>query len=308
MPFGGVCVLLFGDPLQLKPVLGRYPWQEPKDPKHMKAHMLSSTWELFQPVMLRTNHRQGKDLEYSKILERIRVGEVEVDDMEELGKRVVEKNDPKIDDSSVFIFSQNVPANEKNAEVMQRLDGIEYCVKAKVRHHVLREYTPKIEKTGNIENTALQETLRFKVGSRVMLTYNENTSDRLTNGAFGKVVGVDMNRDAEIMKIYVEFDNKAIGKETAKDYEDLKKKFGVQTIPIKKREQEYNIGRLDNAGSKATATQFPLKLCTACTCHKVERFVVNLTKTNIFCFRCRVKPSPILLQLLWIFGEPRTRQ
>ena len=96
-----------------------------------------------------------------------------------------------------------------------------------------------------------------------------NTSDRLTNGAFGKVVGIEMNRDGEVTIIYVEFDNKSVGKDTAKNYEDLRKQFGVQTIPIKKWEQEYNIGSLDKSGSKATAWQFPLKLCTACTCHKV---------------------------------------
>ena len=234
-----------------------------------KAHMLSSTWEMFNPVMLRTNHRQGKDLEYSKILERIRVGEVDEVDFEELEKRVFCRNDPIIEDSSVFVFSQNNYANEKNLEVMERLDGIEYTVKAKVRHHVLKEYTPKIENTGNIENTALQETLRFKVGSKIMLTYNMDTSDRLTNGAFGKVIGIEMNRDGEVTVVYVEFDNKSVGKETAKNYANLKKKFGVQTIPIKKWQQEYNIGSFDTSGSKATALQFPLKLCTACTCHKV---------------------------------------
>ena len=269
VPFGGCCVLLFGDPLQLRPVRGCFPWEEPRDPKHSKAHMLSSTWEMFNPVMLRTNHRQGKDLEYSQILERIRVGEVDEVDFEELEKRVFCRNDPIIEDSSVFVFSQNNYANEKNTEVMERLDGIEYTVKAKVRHHVLKEYTPKIENTGNIENTALQETLRFKVGSKIMLTYNMDTSDRLTNGAFGKVIGIEMNRDGEVTVVYVEFDNKAVGKETAKSYDDLKKKFGVQTIPIKKWQQEYNIGSFDTSGSKATALQFPLKLCTACTCHKV---------------------------------------
>ena len=56
--------------------------------------------------------------------------------------------------------------------------------------------------------------------------------------------------------------------EACKEHEELKKKFGVQTIPIKKYEAEYNIGKL-GMGSKATALQFPLKLSTACTCHKV---------------------------------------
>ena len=268
VPFGGCCVLFFGDPLQLRPVRGSFPWEEPRDPKHRKAHSLGSTWEMFSSVMLRTNHRQGKDLEYSQILERIRVGEVDENDFDQLEKRIFYRNDPAIVDNSVFIFSTNEAANQKNAEVMGRLDGIEYTVKAIVRHRILKEYTPFVEKTGNIQNCALQETLRFKVGSKVMLTYNLNTSDRLTNGAFGKVVGVEMNRAGDITIVYVTFDNQAVGKETAKSHEDLKNKFGVQTIPIRKYEAEYSIGKLE-MGSKATALQFPLKLSTACTCHKV---------------------------------------
>ena len=273
MPFGGCCVLFFGDPLQLRPVRGSFPWEEPKDPKHRKAHSLGSTWEMFSPVMLRTNHRQGKDLEYSRILERVRVGEVDDEDFDELEKRVFHRNDPAIVDNSVFIFSTNEAANQKNAEVMGRLDGIEYTVKAIVRHRILKEYTPFVEKTGNIQNCALQETLKFKVGSKIMLTYNLNTSDRLTNGAFGKVVDVDMNRAGDITIVYVAFDNEAVGKETSKCFEDLKSKFGVQTIPIKKYEAEFSIGKLET-GSKATALQFPLKLSTACTCHKVGPFLV----------------------------------
>ena len=171
-------------------------------------------------MVLRTNHRQGKDLEYSQILERIRVGEVDDNDVDELEKRVFSRNNPTIEDTSVFIFSANAAANKKNVEVMERLDGIQYTVKARVRHHVLKEYTPFVENTGNVQNTALQETLSFKVGSKIMLTYNLDTSDRLTNGAFGKVVGIEMNRSGDITIIYVAFDNTEVGKETAKSYED----------------------------------------------------------------------------------------
>ena len=60
-----------------------------------------------------------------------------------------------------------------------------------------------------------------------MLTYNMNTSDRLTNGAFGKVVEIEMDRDVQVTTVYVAFDNQSVGKYTAKSYEDFKKKFGV---------------------------------------------------------------------------------
>ena len=167
MPFGGCCVLLFGDPLQLRPVRGCFPWEEPRDPKHRKAHMLSSTWELFNPVILRTNHRQGKDLEYSQILERIRVGEVDENDFDELEKRVFYRNDPSIEDSSVFIYSQNDYCNQKNTEVMQRLEGIEYTVKAKVRHHVLKEYLSDTEREKD------RKTLGYILKSRSEAYYKD---------------------------------------------------------------------------------------------------------------------------------------
>ena len=38
-----------------------------------------------------------------------------------------------------------------------------------------------------------------------MLTYNLDTSDGLTNGAIGEVIGYDMSPEGRIQKIYVHF-------------------------------------------------------------------------------------------------------
>ena len=48
------------------------------------------------------------------------------------------------------------------------------------------------------KSTPLQFILKLKVGARVMLTYNLNTSDGLTNGALGEVVGYDISPEGRI--------------------------------------------------------------------------------------------------------------
>ena len=60
-PFGGVTVIMFGDPLQLRPVKGRYPWEQPKFEKYRRVHAIEPIWSQFSPIILRTNHRQGDE-------------------------------------------------------------------------------------------------------------------------------------------------------------------------------------------------------------------------------------------------------
>ena len=67
-PFGGVSMILLGDPLQLRPVRGSYPWEEPKNEKYRRVHQIEPIWDKFLPVILRTNHRQGSDREFSDIV------------------------------------------------------------------------------------------------------------------------------------------------------------------------------------------------------------------------------------------------
>ena len=45
--FGGCCVLMFGDPMQLRPVLGRFAWELPGGAQFQMAHQLQSIWSTF---------------------------------------------------------------------------------------------------------------------------------------------------------------------------------------------------------------------------------------------------------------------
>ena len=73
-PFGGCSILLFGDILQLKQVMGRYIFQEPLCENYHLSHIVDPLWRKFQILFLTHNHRQGKDRDYAEVLNRLRTG------------------------------------------------------------------------------------------------------------------------------------------------------------------------------------------------------------------------------------------
>ena len=274
--FGGVCMILLGDPLQLKPVRARYPWEEPKNQQHRNFNVGGTLWSEFIPIVLRTNHRQGKSLEYAQLCEKIRLGGfngLESSDIAILESRIHQRNDPQLPENSVYIFARNAAVNEMNAEKLSQLAGRLFTVEAVVKHKTLRNFKPfVVPATGCIRNTNLLKTLQFKINSKIFLSYNVNTNDSLVNGAFGKVVGVKEDSSGNLLEIHVNFLNEASGKETAKGCPDLRKKYGVPTVPVRRLEAQPRIGS-NNAGVTSTCTvyMFPLRLADAVTIHKVSK-------------------------------------
>lgn len=269
--FGNISVIIFGDPLQLKPVMGKYPWEEPRHPSYQEAHLIDPLWSHFQSVILRTNHRQGADKTFGDILNRIRVKEWTIEDIEELKKRVVPRDSSLIPSDSIHIYARNVDVNQRNEQCLEVIDGQEYSIDAYVQHPTMTNYIPKVDITGNITNTNLQKNFKFKIGAKVMLTYNIKTTDSLVNGAIGNVVGVKLNAINQPSEIHVNFSNLSIGAETSKNFPQLEEKYGVPVVPITRYEATFRIGR-GNAGVKSTASalQFPLKLSFSVTSHKVS--------------------------------------
>ena len=53
-------MILLGDPLQLKPVLARYPWEQPTNQPHRNFNVGGTLWSEFVPIILRTNHITDK--------------------------------------------------------------------------------------------------------------------------------------------------------------------------------------------------------------------------------------------------------
>ena len=273
--FGGVSIILLGDPLQLKPVQAEYPWELPKDPQHLNFAFSGSLWNDFESILLRTNHRQGESLTYARILEKIRINGYDglsEEDVKTLETRILPRNDPRLPRDAIYIFSNNYAVNQMNNKYLSSIEGPLYKVEAIVKHKTLKNYKPFVlPSTGCIRNTAFQNVLYFKVNSKVLVNYNLNTNDSIVNGAFAKIVGVKQDANGKILEIHVNFDREECGKETAKKYPHLKTKYGVPTVPILRIEREPQIGQ-QSSGIKSSCTvyQFPLKLAHAVTCHKVS--------------------------------------
>ena len=122
LPFGGVALYVFGDLLQLPPVMAKFPFQEPRQENFKLAHALDPLWETFDVIKLTHNHRQGQDKMFADILNRIREGQQTDDDLKILLPRVCPRNDSSIPENSIYIFATNDKVNKMN----------EFCLQVKI--------------------------------------------------------------------------------------------------------------------------------------------------------------------------------
>ena len=280
--FGGVCVLLMGDPMQLKPVMGSFPWECPRNEKYRlynlaqgQDHEVNHLWQEFTPIMLKTNHRQGEEGMFADVLNRIRLGQMTEEDVSLMKTRIVAKETSSIPKDSIYIFATNAEVNIMNDSTLDTLEGEEFVVHATVSHRTNQNFKAPIENTGNIRNTNLQSVLRFKRKSKIMITYNLCTADGITNGTMGEVVDVVMDGNKQIKSIIVQFINPEAGKETRKGYKDLERKYGKPVVPIQKFEKIFSLDRQGTSAATATAYQFPIKPASAVTAHKVQGSTVK---------------------------------
>ena len=278
--FGGISVFLFGDILQLRPVLARYIFEDPTSERFKIAFLICSLWNMFRVVLLRTNHRQGEDKVYADILNRIRTGEFSEDDVKTLETRVRPLNHSEIPLNALVVTCTNKEVNRINEERLMTINQEEYVNESINRRSTQKEFKPRTDASGAISGTPLQKKLRLKVGAKVMLTYNIDTCDCLTNGAFGEVLGFCFTKDRKLKEVYVHFFNEDCGRETRKNFVDLQSKFpGKNVLPINLIEFQYSLSKKSSGGSSnATVIQFPLRLAFASTAHKVRGLTVK--KTN----------------------------
>ena len=272
LPFGGVSVFLFGDILQLRPVLARYIFEEPICEGFQLAFLLDSLWEKFDIVILTTNHRQGEDKIYADILNRIRVGNIEEEDMQKLEERVRPINHPDIPKEALVISCKNKDVNAINEEKLALIEGKEYIVEATAKTQTQKMINPRTDPSGAMRNTPLQKILKLKIGARIMLTYNIDTCDCLTNGTFGEIIGFDFDNKNNLTRVIVNFDNDTSGKERRKNHVNLQRMYFPKfATPIDKIEFQFSLSKKPtSASSSASAVQFPLRLAFAATAHKIQ--------------------------------------
>ena len=257
--------------MQLRPVKARYIFEEPLCERFALAYHLGSLWKMFDVVMLKHNHRQGKDGEYAETLNRIRIGELTEKDIKMLQTRVRPANHPDIPSNALVVTCTNKEVNQINEDRLQLLEGEEHVIESVNRTSTKTDFKPRTDASGAISGTPLQMKLKLKVSAKVMLTYNIDTCDCLTNGAFGEVLGFKLKKD-KIVQVYVHFYDEDVGKERRKNHVQIQTLFpGKNVTPIELIEFEYSLAKKKSCStSSATAMQFPLRLAFAATAHKVQ--------------------------------------
>ena len=182
-PFGGVGVFFFGDLLQLRPTAAKYIFQEPDEAGFANSFCIEPLWHSFKIRNLTFNHRQGDDFEYSELLNRMRDGSLTEEDIELLQTRVMREDDAGIPKDALYLAATNAEINKVNEKKLEYLDEELITVKAVILGNTNCSRAPKLTAGGEIYGTPLQYILKLKVGARLMLTYNLDTFDGLTNGA-----------------------------------------------------------------------------------------------------------------------------
>ncbi len=249
--FGGVQVVLFGDPYQLAPVPGE------GDERAYFADRYESMWFFDAKVWdetdltiyeLSTIHRQHED-DFKRMLNAVRHGMVTAEiagRLNEVGAR------PAPTDGAITLATTNGTVTRINATELARLPG--------------RVLTARAEINGEFGGRAYpaDEALELKVGARVMFLRNDVNYDgqgpRWVNGSVGTVLKIDST-------VWVDIDGAHHEVKPA-----IWEKFRYTYSPLTKSLRKDVVAEFH---------QFPLRLAWAVTIHKsqgktYDRAIVDL--------------------------------
>jgi ATP-dependent exoDNAse (exonuclease V) alpha subunit len=246
--FGGVQLVLFGDPFQLAPVPG-----DPEERAYF-ADRYRSMWFFDARVWdeadltiyeLATIHRQH-ELEFKKLLTAVRHGVVTADmaaRLNEVGAR------PAPNDGAITLATTNATVTRINAAALAKLPG--------------RGLSAVAEISGEFGGRAYpaDEKLELKVGAQVMFLRNDSGGDgRWVNGTVGEVVKI-----SDTVMVDVDGERHEVQPAT---WERYRYSYSAATKTL-------------NKDVVAEFTQFPLRLAWAVTIHKsqgksYDRAIVDL--------------------------------
>ncbi|WP_144720310.1 ATP-dependent DNA helicase [Agrococcus jejuensis] len=233
--FGGVQIVMFGDPYQLAPVPGD------ADERAYVADHYRSMWFFDARVWLEADldtvelveiHRQA-DLDFKVALNAVRHGTVTAD-IAQLLNEAGARTPPE--DDILTLATRNDMVQRTNARELARLKG---SVR-KALAEVSGDFGPRAKPA--------EEVLELKVGAQVMFLRNDS-QQRWVNGSIGRVVRIAQT-------VRVEIDGEEHEVEPA-----VWERYRYQYSPVTKELRRDVV---------AEFTQFPLRLAWAVTIHKSQ--------------------------------------
>jgi hypothetical protein len=164
--FAGVETIFFGDFAQLPPV----------DPTHSAGAFYQS--EIFKRAtkLVLTEPQRQRDPDFIRILNKVRVYDLDKEVTEFIFSRMVDAKDIPVD--AVRLYSTNDMVDQANWNALQRFHGTEVQLESE-------DYITGAVTIGKkaLESTHLDSVLRLKLGVPLMLLHNINVAHGWTNGA-----------------------------------------------------------------------------------------------------------------------------
>ena len=267
VPFGGVCLMCFGDMLQLRPVLGNYIFQRPKEDTFSVVFDVAPRWSMLKVINLEENHRQGDDKAYADLLLRMRTESHTEEDLKVLRKRVFKKGHIWYKDVATTIVCTNAKAKEINDRELRKMEGEEMMFKAKHSHALQTDYKPMIDEVGQVGKTSFVDELVVKKGCPVMLVSNIDVADCLSNGQLGTLVDTVKGANGVVKWLMIKFKNVNVGKEWRQRHPGLAEIYPGCT-GVEKLSWDYNLK--EEGPRHINIYQFPIKVAFAVTAHKIQ--------------------------------------
>ena len=215
--------------------------------------------------------QQGDDV-FTDILNRLRVGSLNGEDMKTLSARKVEKLDLNYPHNAMHIWAENAPVDDHNKQMIDLLSKplvtliADYHYPAKAPEHDIN----KALERGHCANGGLDYRTDLKEGAGVMLTTNIDVEDCLINEQICTVVKIKLNAiSSKPEVIYVKLDDKNAGEVRIWTSCDM---FAMnnRAVPITAVLARVKLTENRPSSPEIQRTQFPLNLDWTCTVHKVQ--------------------------------------
>ena len=278
IPFGGIGVICFGDLMQLRPIQGKFIFEEPKNTADFsEAHLLDPRWKMFHSVILEKNHRQGADGAYADLLNKIRIGAHTEEDLAPLMERVRPLGHKDLEDIELWISGKRDACAKLNDKFMAKISGSNVAVLKAIHIQDNKSFKPKLDERDNVvATTGFIDSIPIKIGARVMLIHNVDTIDGMTNGQLGSVVDVVKTTQGKVDKLVMKPQDSTIGKRNKAKFPMLSSKY-PDCIFIERASRTYSLRKKsnDDGGATATVKQFPIKLAFCITAHKIQGSVTT---------------------------------
>lgn len=249
-PFGGICLALFGDFLQLPPVFKN---DETIADEEKMFCFESEAWQNanLKIINLNKSYRQG-DIRFVELLNNIRYGNIFSEDLEILKSRTMAHDNNK-EIKPTILCSHNYVANKINEQRIKEIIGESKIYQAKFSGNENKfDYLKK--------NCLAPVKLELKVGAQVIMLKNTYQKEGVINGSLGIIRGFSKRNNHPI----VEFSSGAILIVGPENWETGK------INPITGE----NI-------TDAVMTQIPLNLSWAITIHKAQGMTLDKIECDL---------------------------